>query len=81
MRRNRFTSRTSAIGAPSALKLPSGERHDSSFTLTLATPSRAARSGSARSGVRAWPTSGQCASHAPLSSADAMFITRRSAFG
>ena len=48
---NRSTSRTRASGAPSALKLPSGERSDSSFSHTAPRPSARARPGSARSGV------------------------------
>jgi len=43
--------RTSAMGAPSALKLPSAERFDSSLTLICLTPSCFASVGKRHSGV------------------------------
>jgi hypothetical protein len=77
----RRTSRTSAAGAPSALKLPSVERLDSSFTKMPATPSSSAMSGSCHSGVGSGASNGQRESQARVRRASAMLRMSRSSPG
>jgi len=70
--------RTSAIGAPRALKLPSGERSDSSLSQSCPMPSCPARPGRARSGVGPGSSRGQPDSQRRLSRPCPMFRIWRS---